>query len=154
MSHTTDRIEKEIVVRAPRSKVWRAITDPQQFGAWFGCKLEGAFVPGQWTRGHITTPGFEGAPMDMLVETLEPERTFAFRWPHPEDVNAPTANDPMTRVELTLEDAGEGTRVRVVESGFEALPAHRRAEAIRLNDGGWAQQLTNIERFVAEVDTP
>lgn len=145
-----DRIEKQIVLRAPRGKVWRALTDTQQFGAWFGCKLEGAFVPGQWTRGVITSPGFEGAPMEMLVEVLEPERSFAFRWPHPEDVNAPTPDDPRTLVEFTLEDAGGGTRVRVVESGFEALPGHRRAEAIRLNDGGWAHQLENIERFVAE----
>jgi len=155
MTTTTDRIEKQIVLRAPRSKVWRALTDAQQFGAWFRCALDGPFTPGQWTRGRITYPGYEHLKMDVLVEQLEPERYFSYRWhPYAIDPKADYGKEPTTLVEFTLDEIADGTRLRVVESGFDRLPPERRDEAFRSNDGGWTEQMTNIERFLAEAAAP
>jgi len=150
MSTETDRIEKQIVLRAPRSKVWRALTDAEQFGAWFRVALEGGFTPGQRTRGRITHPGYEHLTMDMLVEKLEPERYFSYRWhPGATDPKVDYSTEPTTLVEFTLDEIAGGTRLRVTESGFDQLPPERRGEAFRLNEGGWAEQMVNIERFLA-----
>jgi uncharacterized protein YndB with AHSA1/START domain len=152
MSSETDRIEKQIVLRAPRGKVWRALTDARQFGAWFRAALEGDFVPGQWTRGRITYPGYEHHVFEALVEAIEPERYFAMRWhPYPGDPPVDVSAEPTTLVEFTLDEVPEGTRLRVVESGFDRLPPGRRDEAFRMNDRGWAGQMSNIERFLAEA---
>ncbi len=148
---TTDRIEKTIVLKAPRARVWRALTVPAEFGAWFRAKLEGTFVVGAWTYGKITYPGYENLTLAMLIERMDPEEVFAFRW-HPNEVDAnapPKAGAVTTLVEFRLQAEGGGTRLTVTESGFDALPPERRAVAFRENDQGWTAQMQNIERHVA-----
>jgi uncharacterized protein YndB with AHSA1/START domain len=149
MTTTTDRIEKQIVLRAPRARVWRALTDPTEFGTWFGARLQGAFTPGAAVKGSITTPGFEHVVMSIVIERMEPERLFSFRWhPYAVDPKVDYSGEPPTLVEFRLEEVKEGTRLTVRESGFDQLPAARRAEAFRMNEGGWAFQIQNIERHV------
>ena len=146
---TTDRIEKSLFLRAPRSRVWRALTTAEEFGAWFGATLEGAFVPGGTVRGRITIPEHKDGTLEILIERMEPERLFSFRW-HPYAVDPKTdySAEPKTLVEFTLTDATGGTTLTVIESGFDRLPLARRAEAFRMNEGGWASQIKNIERYV------
>ena len=146
---TTDRIEKEILLRASRSRVWRAITDSREFGAWFGVNLKGAFAVGETIKGNVTAAGYTHVTMSVLVERMEPERLFAYRW-HPYDVDPKTdlSAEPMTLVEFRLEDAPGGTRLFIVESGFDRLPPHRRDEAFRMNDSGWQEQLENVRKHV------
>ena len=148
---STDRIEKTIQLRAPVSRVWRALTDAAEFGGWFRVKLEGAFVVGATVRGQITYPGYEHLRMEVLVERMDRERLFAFRW-HPAavDPGVDYSGEPTTLVEFRLEEVAGGTRLTVVESGFDRIPAARRAEAFRMNEGGWAEQLLNIERHVSQ----
>jgi uncharacterized protein YndB with AHSA1/START domain len=146
----TDRIEKSIVLRAPRGRVWRAISDAQEFGNWFGVKLEGPFQAGGRVKGQITIPGYEHVVMDVTVERIEPERLFSFRWhPYAIDPKVDYSQEPTTLVELRLDEAEGGTKLTVVESGFDQIPAARRAEAFRMNERGWEGQLKNIERHVA-----
>jgi uncharacterized protein YndB with AHSA1/START domain len=145
-STVTDRIEKQRILRAPRSRVWRALSDPAEFGRWFGCRMEGAFTPGARVRGTMTEPPeWAGFEWDMFVEKVEPERLFSFRW-HPGAESAP--DDPTTLVTFTLEEAPEGTRLTLVESGFDALPPERRARAFAENEGGWTEQMARIARHV------
>ena len=143
----TDAIAKEIVLRAPRSRVWRALTDSAQFGTWFRVKLEGPFEAGRTVRGAMTYPGHEGKVIELMVETIEPETVFVYRW-HPYDPNVDVSKEPTTKVEFRLEDAAGGTKLSLVESGFDRLPASRRADAFRRNEGGWTSQLENIRRYV------
>jgi uncharacterized protein YndB with AHSA1/START domain len=147
----TDRIEKTVNLRAPRSRVWRAITTAEQFGAWFGVKLEGPIAEGATVRGKITYPGYEHVTMEMLVERIEPERYFAYRW-HPYAIDAAVdySAEPTTLVEFRLDEADGGTLLTIVESGFDRIPLARRAEAFRMNDQGWTEQTRNIERYVSE----
>jgi uncharacterized protein YndB with AHSA1/START domain len=147
---STDRIEKSLVLKAPRSRVWRALSDADEFGSWFGVRLEAAFTPGARVRGQITTAGYEHLTMEVLVEKVEPERLLSYRW-HPAaiDPDVDYSNEPMTLVEFHLEEVPEGTHLTVIESGFDQIPLARRAEAFRMNEGGWAAQLQNIERHVA-----
>ncbi|HEY8090654.1 MAG TPA: SRPBCC family protein [Polyangiaceae bacterium] len=113
MTTTTDRIERTTVLRAPRSRVWRALTDAGEFGPWFGVKLEGAFAPGAHVRGTITTKGYEHLTMEMWVEKLEPESLFSYRWhPFAIDPGVDYSKEPATLVELTLADADGGTLAR------------------------------------------
>ncbi|HCZ33548.1 MAG TPA: vanillate O-demethylase oxidoreductase VanB [Holophagaceae bacterium] len=146
----TDRIEKQILLRAPRARVWRALTDAGEFGEWFRVKLDGPFVPGGRTTGHITYPGYEHLRMDVLVERMEAETLFGFRW-HPAavDPGVDYSREPSTLVEFHLEAVTGGTLLRLVESGFDQLPADRREAAYRQNEGGWAIQMDNIQRHVA-----
>ncbi|HYV20021.1 MAG TPA: SRPBCC family protein [Verrucomicrobiae bacterium] len=150
MTETTDRIEKEIVLRAPLPRVWRAITDTKEFGAWFGVSLDGAFAAGRPIRGRITIPGYEHVTMEVTVEKLEPQTYFSWRW-HPAaiDPKVDYSKEPTTLVEFRFAEVPEGTRLTVVESGFDKIPAARRAEAFRLNSGGWAAQVENIRRHVS-----
>jgi uncharacterized protein YndB with AHSA1/START domain len=146
---STDRIEKTVVLKAPRSKVWRALSDHREFGTWFRVALEQPFVVGQRSRGRITYEGYEHLTMDVLVERIEPERVLAFRW-HPAAIepHVDYSEEPTTLVEFTLEEADGGTRLTVVESGFDALPVERRANAFRMNGEGWAEQMKNIAAHV------
>ena len=147
---TTDRIEKEIVLRAPRSRVWRALADAEQFGAWFGIKLDGAFAPGTRVRGQISSPGNEHVTIEFAIERMDPESRMSYRWhPYAVESGVDYSSEPMTLVEFQLEEIAEGTRLTLVESGFDRIPAARRTEALRMNDAGWAEQLENIARYVA-----
>ena len=145
----SDRIEKTTVIRAPRSQVWRAITTADEFGAWFGARVTGAFVPGARVSGPITTPGYEHFTLALQIERVEPERLFAYRWhPYAIEPGVDYSKEPTTLVEFRLDDAAGGTRLTVVESGFDQLPAERRDLAFRMNEGGWAAQVENIDRYV------
>lgn len=149
-AQSTDRIEKHFEVRAPRSKVWRAIADSQQFGTWFGIRVEGAFEEGKTVRGFITHKDYEHFKVSFQVVKMEAERYFAYRWhPYPSDPNYDYSKDPMTLVEFTLEETAGGTAVTIVESGFDQIPLARRAEAFRNNDGGWNGQAKNLTKYVA-----
>ncbi|MGF6294812.1 SRPBCC family protein [Paraburkholderia youngii] len=150
MNSSTDRIEKQILLKAPRTRVWRALANAEEFGKWFGVNLAGKqFVAGQSTQGRITYPGYEHLVMDVLVERVDPEHHLSWRW-HPAaiDITIDYTPEPTTLVEFDLSEVESGTLLRVVESGFDQLPVGRRAEAFRLNDGGWGQQMVNIERYV------
>ena len=167
----SDRIEKQVTLRAPVSRVWRAIADAREFGRWFGVELAGAFAPGQtitgtWDESKVD----EGAIMEhqkrlglvpsklklpgpnavfCTVERIEPERYFSFRWiPYGIDAEIDPRNEPTTLVELRLEEVAEGTRLTIVESGFDRVPAHRRARAFRMNEGGWSAQAENLKKYV------
>ena len=146
----TDRIEKQVTLRAPRSRVWRALTTPKEFGTWFGVKLDGgAFTEGAAVRGRITHPGYEHLTMEMLIERIEPERYFSYRWhPYAHDPGVDYSSEPTTLVEFTLDETAAGTLLTVVESGFDRIPAARRAEAFRMNEQGWTQQMENIRGHV------
>jgi uncharacterized protein YndB with AHSA1/START domain len=147
---STDRIEKSVVLRAPRSRVWRALTDPQEFGAWFGVKLESAFTPGARVRGSITSAGYEHLTMEITIEQVDPERLFSYRWhPYAIDPGVDYSGEPTTLVEFRLEEVAGGTRLTVTESGFDRVPLARRADAFRMNDAGWAEQVKNIEKHVS-----
>ena len=146
-----DRIEKHIELKAPVSRVWRALTDHREFGAWFQVKLEAPFEPGKEAVGQITHPGYEHVTWRVVVQRMEPERLFSMSW-HPFAID-PTVDysaEPQTLIEFRLEPRGAGTLLTVTESGFDRIPAHRRAEAFRANEGGWSQQMENIRRHVED----
>ena len=146
---SSDRIEKKILLRAPKSRVWRALTDADQFGAWFRVKLEDGFAVDKRTTGKITYPGYEHLTMDVTVERMDEERLFSFRWhPFAVDPTVDYSTEPTTLVEFRLEEVADGTLLTVVESGFDRIPAARRAEAFRMNDQGWGTQMENIRRHV------
>ena len=147
----TNRIEKRIEFKAPVSRVWRALSDYREFGEWFRVKLDGPFVPGQISRGHITYPGYEHLKWKVVVQKMEPERLFSFTWhPFAIDPNIDYSNETPTLVEFKLEKIPSGTLLVLTESGFDKIPADRRLEAFRMNDGGWTEQMKNIETHVAQ----
>ncbi len=148
---STDRIEKRIVLGAPRARVWRALADVREFQAWFGLSLDGVLEPGAVLRGRVTSPpGYEHLKVELRVERVDPETLLSYRWhPYPVDPAADYSAEPMTLVELRLAEVPGGTELTVVESGFDRLPAARRGEAFRANEGGWAMQLENVRRHVA-----
>lgn len=146
---TSDRIEKEIVIKAPRARVWRALTDAAEFGKWFRVEMKSTFAPGARALGRITHPGYEHLTLEMTVERMEPERLFSWRWhPYAVDPSQDYSSEPTTLVECELTDVPGGTRLRIVESGFDRVPLARRAEAYRMNSQGWAEQVQNIARYV------
>ena len=152
MASQTDRIEKKIVLKAPRARVWRAISDAKEFGAWFGASFSDAFAPGKKMRGTITTKGYEGFKFEITVDRMEPERLFSFRWhPYAIDPKVDYSSEPETLIVFELDEVPDGTQLKVLETGFDRLPLARRAEAFRMNDQGWAAQLKNIERHVTEA---
>jgi uncharacterized protein YndB with AHSA1/START domain len=147
---STNSIEKKVLLRAARSRVWRAIANAEEFGQWFRVRLEGAFAPGATVRGTLTHPGYEHLNFELFVERIEPEGYFAYRWhPYAIDPAVDYSDEPTTLVEFRLEDADGGTLLTIVESGFDQIPAGRRAEAFRMNEGGWTEQAKNIELHVA-----
>jgi uncharacterized protein YndB with AHSA1/START domain len=147
----TDRIEKRIELKAPVTRVWRALTDYREFGEWFRVKIDGPFVAGEMSRGSVTYPGYEHLKWEAVVTVIERERLFSFTWhPYAIDPRMDYSQEPQTLVEFLLEKTGEGTLLTVTESGFDKIPASRRAEAFMRNEGGWAQQIKNIEHYVAE----
>jgi uncharacterized protein YndB with AHSA1/START domain len=147
----TDRIEKKIELKAPVSRVWRALTDYREFSAWFGVNMEQPFVPGEAARGQISLPGWEHLTLETVVQAMEPEHRFSFTWhPYAVDPKVDYSKEPSTLVEFRLEPTAAGTLLTVTESGFDQIPAHRRQEAFLKNDNGWAQQMQNIERYVSK----
>jgi uncharacterized protein YndB with AHSA1/START domain len=167
---STDRIEKQVTLRAPVARVWKAIADAHEFGQWFGLELDGEFeagrtITGTW-RGGFTeemiveaqkraglTPSKVKLPgphaVFCTVERIEPERYFSFRWtPYGIDAEADPAREAKTLVEFRLEPVAQGTRLTIVESGFDRVPAHRRERAFRMNEGGWAGQAENLRKHV------
>jgi uncharacterized protein YndB with AHSA1/START domain len=147
MAQSTDRIQKTMILRAPRSKVWRALTDSAQFGEWFQARPEGPFTPGRKVRGPMTYPGYEHLTFEVTVEQMEPERLFSWRWQPGGDPDIGPA-EPTTLVVFELEEIPEGTRLTVTESGFDQIPAARRSKAYRSNDAGWTGQMENIRKYL------
>ncbi len=161
MPTVPDRIQKSILLRAPRDRVWRALSDSGEFGAWFGMRLNGPFAPGTTVRGTIVPTAvdrdvaamqkpFEGVPVELVIERIEPQRIFSFRW-HPGAVD-PTvdyATEPMTLVEFELADAPGGILLTVTESGFDRIPLARRAAVFTGNEQGWGMVVTLIEKYLA-----
>lgn len=152
-SSDTGRIERSVVIQAPRARVWRALSDAEEFGNWFGAKLQGQrFAPGQRARGSITYSGYEHLFFDIVVQRMEPERLLSWHWhPYAVESGVDYGGETPTLVTFTLEDApGGGTLLKVVESGFDQVPVQRRALAFRMNSGGWDAQMENVRRHVAQ----
>ena len=145
----TDRIEKLIELNAPIERVWRALTDHIEFGQWFRVKLDGPFAPGRLARGHITYPGYEHVQWQATVREMRAPHLFSFTWhPYAVDPAVDYSQEPTTLVEFRLAALARGTRLTIVESGFESLPPHRRPDALRMNDSGWTKQADNIREHV------
>lgn len=149
-SDRIDRIERKVLLKAPRSQVWRALANAEAFGQWFGVALEGKrFVAGERTQGQITYPGYEHLIWDVAVERVEPERVFSFRWhPYAVEPQVDYSQESETRVLFELEDMDGGTLLKVVESGFNNIPEARRLKAFRMDSRGWDEQMANIETFL------
>ena len=146
-----DRIEKQIELKAPRARVWRALTDHREFSEWFGVNLESAFAAGQPTQGQITIPGYEHIRLEVEVQEMTPEDYFSYTWhPYAIESGVDYSKEPPTLVEFHLEETAGGTLLKVSESGFKNLPPSRREEAFRMNDRGWAAQLESIAEHVAQ----
>jgi len=160
---STDRIEKKILLKAPLARVWRALSDSTEFGTWFGMKFDGSFAPGAVMRGVIVPTKmnsevanaqkkYEGIPFEIVIDRLEPERLFSFRW-HPGAVDPAIdySKEPTTLVVFTLEQMTDGVMLIVTESGFDQIPLARRAKTFAGNEQGWAIQMTLIEAYVAQT---
>jgi uncharacterized protein YndB with AHSA1/START domain len=160
---STDRIEKNVLLHAPRKRVWRALADSAEFGSWFGMKFDGPFAPGARMRGTIapTTVNaeiakaqkeYEGLPFEILIEQMEPERLFSFRW-HPFAVERDVdySAEPTTLVTFALEEAAGGVMLTVTESGFDQIPLARRAKAFTNNEQGWGVVVKLIEEYLAKA---
>ncbi|SRR6266511_5685797 len=151
MNSSTDRIERNILLKAPRTRVWRALSNAEEFGDWFGVDLKGkTFAPGKRVQGQVTHPGYEHVVWEVVIERLEPERLLSWHW-HPAAVEPSVdySNEPTTLVVFELKEVEGGTLVSVVESGFDRLPLSRRLDAFRLNGEGWDEQMKRIENHVA-----
>jgi uncharacterized protein YndB with AHSA1/START domain len=144
-----NHIERQIDIQTPVSRVWRALTDHREFGAWFGVRLDTPFVAGESCEGTITSPGYEHLKLTLVVTAIEPESYFAYTWhPYAVDPDKDYSTESPTLVEFRLAPAGSGTLLTVRESGFDRLPANRQEEAFRMNDGGWKVQLQRIADYV------
>ena len=151
MNTATDRIERKILLKAPLARVWHALSDAKEFGDWFGVDFKGkAFVAGKPLKGQITYPGYEHIVMEVFVERVVPERLLSWRW-HPAavELGVDYSQEPTTLVVFELDEGDGGVWLSVVESGFDKIPAARRATAFRMNGSGWDQQMKNIEKHVA-----
>jgi uncharacterized protein YndB with AHSA1/START domain len=161
MASNTDRIEKKVLLRAPRERVWRAISDSAQFGSWFGVAFEGPFVAGKPIVGKMVTTTvdaevakrqeqYTGFVFEFAVDRIEPMRLFSFRWhPFAMDKGVDYSKEPSTLVVFEIEEAAGGTMLTVTESGFDRIPLERRAKAFAANEGGWAAQMKLIEKYLA-----
>lgn len=147
-----NQIEKRIEIASPVSRVWRALTDSRQFGEWFLVKMDGPFVAGQPADGQITHPGYEHVRMQIVVKAIEPETLFSFAWhPYAVDPKVDYSQEESTLIEFRLQPIAGGTLLTVTETGFDKIPAARRAEALLRNDSGWAQQMKNIQAYVSKT---
>jgi len=151
MNTSTDRIERKILLKAPRSRVWRALSNAEEFGNWFGVDFKGkAFAAGQLVQGKVTYPGYEHIVMEVRIERILPERLLSWHW-HPAAINPAVdySQEPTTLVVFELADGEGGTLLSVVESGLDKIPLARRAEVFRLNTSGWDEQMLSIQKHVA-----
>jgi len=149
---STDRIEKKILLKSPRGRVWRALTDVKELGEWFGFKAQGSLTPGGQVHGRVVHKGYEHLTMEITIERMEPERLVSWRWhPHAVEAGVDYSHEPTTLVVFELKEVPEGTLLTVVESGFDGIPLARRANAYRMNDEGWAAQMKAIEQHLAKV---
>jgi uncharacterized protein YndB with AHSA1/START domain len=160
MASGTDRIQKIVILKAPVERVWRAISDVSEFGAWFGVLFEGAFRPNTPMRGKMTPTkadpevarmqeAYAGATFDFTVERIEPMRLFSFRWhPFAVDPAYDYSGEPTTLVVFELEPIAGGTRLTITETGFDGIPLARRAQAFKANDGGWTIQSALIGKYL------
>lgn len=147
----TDVIEKRTEIKAPVDRVWKALTDYREFGEWFGVALDGPFVVGEASTGHMTVPGYEHLKWEAVIKAMEPKRLFSYTWhPYAIEPDVDYSQEPPTLVEFRLEETASGTLLIVTESGFDKIPAHRRAEALRMNDRGWAIQMQDIEEHIMQ----
>jgi len=156
-----DRIVKTTVLKAPRDRVWRAVSDSQQYGAWFGARFDGAFTAGaKLTATIVPTEAdadvaksqepYRGKTFTFEVERVEPPRLIAFRWhPYAVDPSVDYSKEPTTLIEFELEEVAGGTKLTITESGFDKIPLARRAEAFKMNEGGWQAQLMLIGKYLA-----
>lgn len=157
----TDGIKKQILLAAPKSKVWQAITNSSEFGAWFGMKLEGPFIAGQTIKGAIAPTQVDpevaklqephaGKPVEMFVDSIEPETKFCLKWhPFAIDPKVDYSKEPMTLITFTLEEQGSSTLLTITETGFDKIPISRRADALKANDGGWAHQCILLQKYLS-----
>ena len=147
---STDRIEKLVHFDAPRPRVWRALTDHTQFNQWFGVALTSPFTAGAEVSGKMASPKYAHLTVTIWIESVNPERFFSFRWhPYAIEEGVDFSAEPTTLVTFTLEDAGAGTQLTIVESGFDAIPESRRAKAFSMNERGWAAQAENLRKFLS-----
>jgi uncharacterized protein YndB with AHSA1/START domain len=148
----TDRIEEKVLLRAPRARVWQALADSGEFGRWFGVQDLGAFTPGATVRGKVTHKGYEHVTWEATIERMNPGRLFSFRWhPYAVDPDVDYSGEPTTLVVFELEDAPNGTLLTVVESGFDGIPAARRAKAYGMHEQGWAAQMKSISEYLVKA---
>jgi uncharacterized protein YndB with AHSA1/START domain len=151
MSSSTDRIERKVVLKATRARVWQALTNIEEFNSWFQVKVPGKqFTAGQTYSGQVAYPGYEHIVFEVTIEKAEPEKLLSWRW-HPAaiDPKVDYSSEPTTLVEFQLQDAVGGTLLTVVESGIDRIPVERRLEVFRMNSGGWDGQIQNIEKHVS-----
>ncbi|HTI64960.1 MAG TPA: SRPBCC family protein [Gemmatimonadaceae bacterium] len=158
----SDRIEKRILLRASRDRVWRALTDSHEFGTWFGMRFTEPFAAGKRMTATIVPTAvdretaamqkqFEGLTVEIVVERIEPKRLFSYRWhPGAVDPKVDYGQEPMTLVEFVLDDAEAGILLTVTESGFDKIPLARRASAFSGNDDGWTKVVTLIEKYLEQ----
>jgi uncharacterized protein YndB with AHSA1/START domain len=158
----TDRIEKKILLRAPRAKIWRAISDSAEFGSWFGMRFDEPFRPGPTMRGVIVPTSvnaevakaqkpYEGWPVEIRIEKMEPERLFSFQWhPYAIERGVDYSAEPTTLIVFQLEDVPDGVRLTVTESGFDRIPLARRARAFQANEQGWGMVVKLIEDYLGK----
>lgn len=149
---TTNTIEKHADLRAPIARVWRALSDSQEFGSWFGVALEGPFTPGKTTAGHITASGYEHVRAEFHVDRVDARsHTLVFRWrPYAIDPAYDYSAEPYTTVTLALTETPTGTHLAISETGFDGIPAARRAKAFAMNADGWAQQTVQLADYLAK----
>jgi uncharacterized protein YndB with AHSA1/START domain len=162
MPAVSDRIEKQILVRAPHARVWKALTDSREFGSWFGMRVNGPFAPGATLHGTITgttvdpeiakaQSAHEGVAFDIIVERIDPQRLFSFRWhPFAIDRTVDYSKEPTTLVTFELNEADGGVLVRLTESGFDTIPLERRAAAFAANEGGWSVMVGILAKYAEQ----
>lgn len=151
MSDVKNRIEKRIELKAPLDRVWEALTDHNQFGEWFCVKVDEPFKTGTTSRGHITYPGYEHLKWEAEIQVIKPKSFFSFTWhPYAVDPRMDYSKETPTLVEFKLEEISEGTLLIISETGFDKIPSERRAEAFRMNEEGWEEQLINIEKYLKD----
>jgi uncharacterized protein YndB with AHSA1/START domain len=151
MNTDTDRIERQVLLKAPLKRVWHAITHSAEFGEWFRVKLTDPFTPGKSISGPVLHPGYEHLTWTVTVEKMEPEHLFSWRWrPYALDPKKDYSHEPTTLVTFELTEVPGGTLLKVTESGFDGIPLDRRETAYRGNAEGWTIQMGNIERYVSQ----